>query len=148
MVDGVVGLRAVYLFRQPACDVVARAASYDFVSIVCRQIVRAEVKHFRHIDAVVVFQPESPFHVVTLLLVPSGNFAECNVRVNGRSPFLLFGVAVHVNESDVHHISTLIEDGEIPLRVKKSPTDDGRADFFCIRVGNQISCPAAHHHPL
>lgn len=101
-VDAVVGLEAVDLVRQTALDVVACAATDDFVGVVARQVVGREVEHLRHVDAVVVLRCESPLHLVALLLVIAADLAESEVGIDGCAPFLLLGVSVHVNESYLH----------------------------------------------
>ena len=59
-------------------------------------------------DAVVVLEGESPLHGVALPPVPAGYLAQREVWVDGGAPFLLLGVSVHVNESDVHVIRRIV----------------------------------------
>ena len=99
---GVIRLQTVDLIREARCDVVASTSTDDFVGRIGISIVGREVEYFGHVDTVVMEHRHGPLHIVALLPVIAGDFAERKVGIYRAAPLFLFGIAVDVNESDFH----------------------------------------------
>ena len=91
-----------------ALDVVAGAATDDFVGIVYRPVVGREIENLAHIHTVVVKHRQRPLYIVALLPVPTGNLAQRKVGIDRAAPLFLLAESVDVNQSDFHNKMLLV----------------------------------------